>query len=611
MPMRCAPCYVRGVLRTARAFATTLAVTSVLCAAAPAWSAPGDVDTSYGQGGAAIAEFGHNAFGNALVVQPDGKVVVVGTGISTFATTSDVVLARFTSQGALDSSFGAGSGKVQPDFGHDETGYGAVLQPDGKILVGGDTSTTGGGSDLLVTRFDADGSLDATFGSGGAAHPDFGGLEFGRAIALAPDGSIYIAGYTGSSLEDSVVARLTNPLGTPDTTFASHTGAFVGADIPGSSTPLAAAALAPNGVLFTAGAEIPQPGAASSFLTEQIQPSSFGIWPLTLPGTGAATAIAVQPDGKQVIAGYVTSAAGGENFAVMRAEGVSRVVDMSFGTGGVQNVDLGGLDVAKAIAVQADGKIVVVGTSTVGSSSRIGVVRLLANGQRDPSFGQNGISLIDLGKGKLEGNAVGLQANGQIVIGGTITPTGGTKKDLLAIRLQGDSSSTTTGGTSGGTSNGSSSGGGATGGGGGGQSATTHALASKLALSSATFAAQASGPSASATGTHGTSVRFQLNVAAEMSFGVERVTVGRRLTHKGKPVCAAQTSSDRSKPRCPRLVSLKGRFARAGVAGTNSFHFSGRLSGRALAPGNYRLLVTPIVNGTRAATDSIAFTIIG
>jgi uncharacterized delta-60 repeat protein len=610
MRMSRALCYVRGVLRTARAFATALAVTSVLCAAAPAWSAPGDVDTSYGQGGAAIAEFGHNAFGNALVVQPDGKVVVVGTGISTFATTSDVVLARFTSQGTLDSSFGLGSGKVQPDFGQDETGYGVVLQPDGKILVGGDTSTTGGGSDLLVTRFDADGSLDATFGSGGAAHPDFGGLEFGRAIALAPDGSIYVAGYTGGSLEDSVVARLTNPLGTPDTTFESHSGAFVVTDIPGSSTPVAAAALAPNGVLFTAGAEIPQPGAASSFLNEQIQSNSFGIWPLTLPGTGAATAIAVQPDGKQVIAGYVTSAAGGENFAVMRAEGVSRVVDMSFGTGGVQNVDLGGLDVAKAIAVQADGKIVVVGTSTVGSNSRIGVVRLLANGQRDPSFGQNGISLIDLGEGKLEGNAVGLQANGQIVVGGTITPTGGTKKALLAIRLQGDSSSTTTGGTSGGTSDGSSSGGGSTGGG-AGPSATMRAIASKLALSSSTFAAQASGPSASATGTHGTSVRFQLNVAAEMSFGVERVTVGRKLTHKGKPVCAAQTSSDRSKPRCPRLVSLRGTFARAGVAGTNSFHFSGRLSGRALARGHYRLLVTPIVNGTRAATVSIAFTIIG
>jgi hypothetical protein len=203
--------------------------------------------------------------------------------------------------------------------------------------------------------------------------------------------------------------------------------------------------------------------------------------------------------------------------------------------------------------------------------------------------------------------AVGLKHD---AVAGLVLPTGGTKKDLLAIRLQGDSSSTPTGGSSGGTSNGSSPSGGSTGGG-AGPSATTRALASTLALSSSTFAAQTSGPSASATGTHGTSVRFQLNVVAEMSFGIERVTVGRKLTRKGTSVCAAQMSSNHSKPRCTRLVSLRGAFARAGVAGTNSFHFSGRLSGRALAPGHYRLLGTPIVNGARAATVSIAFTIIG
>jgi hypothetical protein len=99
-------------------------------------AAPGDLDTSYGQGGAAIADFGtfgtvvDNASGNAVVVDPDGKAIVVGTGIDQFGRTTDIVTARFTTSGALDTSWG-GSGTAQFDFGQSETGYGAVLQPTG------------------------------------------------------------------------------------------------------------------------------------------------------------------------------------------------------------------------------------------------------------------------------------------------------------------------------------------------------------------------------------------------------------------------------------------------------------------------------------------------
>src|SRR5579871_5601019 len=119
-----------------------------------ATAGPGDLDTSFGQNGIATIALAHNAFGQALVVQPDGRIVVAGTAISASARTTDVVTARFTEQGAPDTSYGiAGTGAAQADFGNDETGYAAVLQPDGKILVAGDSDADRGMTRPLVTRF--------------------------------------------------------------------------------------------------------------------------------------------------------------------------------------------------------------------------------------------------------------------------------------------------------------------------------------------------------------------------------------------------------------------------------------------------------------------------
>jgi uncharacterized delta-60 repeat protein len=455
----------------------------LLGSAAPVWAGAGTLDTSYGQGGVAIADFGtfgtvvDNAQGNALIVLPDGRVVAVGTGIDQFGATTDVVTARFTAAGALDSSWGTG-GKAQFDFGKSETGYSAVVEPDGRLLIAGDIADAT--SDLLVLRLATNGTLDTTFGSGGHVQPDLGFTEFGRSIALTSTGKIVIGGYTPA---ESLVARLTNA-GVLDTTFNSRGFAFQSFGItPDFDTSGAAVAIAPDGSVDVAGARTRTADRTSDFAffnqTDDRQPAATAD---DLGADDSATAISELPNGARLLAGY-TDTHGTYDLAIDRYTS-DRKLDTTFGTGGHAMIDLGGSDVARGMVVQPDGKIILAGSSTVGSgatqSAKVAVVRLLPTGQLDPTFGTNGSALVGIPGAKLFGNAVGLLANGDIVVGGTITPAGTTRKQIFALRLHGDvTGSTSSGGGSGGTGGGGTGGTGGTGtggtggaGGGGGSTST-------------------------------------------------------------------------------------------------------------------------------------------
>jgi uncharacterized delta-60 repeat protein len=570
---------------------------------ASASAASGDLDTSYGQGGAAIADFGtfgtvvDNASGNAVVVEPDGKAIVVGTGIDQFGRTSDVVTARFTTSGALDTSWG-GTGKAQFDFGQSETGYGAVLQPDGKLIVGGDSTDTSGASTVLAIRIDTNGTSDSTFGSSGVARPAFGSNEFGRAILLQPNGAIVIGGYDAGG--DSLVVRLNNS-GTPDTSF--NTTGYATQFFEGGSISGAAIALAADGSYDLAGTLTTN---AQSYLSVSHVPANNASSEQgdIASATGAGTAIVDTANGFRLVAGY-TNAHGTYDFTVDRytfGSDNSFSLDPSFGTAGRTVVDLGGSDLDHAMVVQPDGKIVLAGTTTAGSgataTSKIGVVRLLANGQPDPSFGTNGVELVGISGAKLAGDAVALQSNGDIVVGGTITPAGSTRKQLLVIRLHGDAtgSASTGGGSTTTTGGGGSTGGGAgtTGGGGGGAVSKTIPLLTSLTLTPFAFAAAPGGPTviASPTSRKGTVIAYKLNVAATVSFVVEHSLPGRRQLVNGKQRCVAQTHKNAHAGACTRVVTV-GRFTQAGTAGANSLRFSGRIDAEKLPRGSYAIIATP------------------
>ncbi len=135
-----------------------------------------------------------------------------------------------------------------------------------------------------------------------------------------------------------------------------------------------------------------------------------------------------------------------------------------------------------------------------------------------------------------------------------------------------------------------------------------------LGFSKRTFAAEASGPSArnarKRKPPRGTRVTFRLDRASFVSFRVTRRARGRKVRKGGKVVCAKPTRKNRRRKRCTRVVTLPGGFERNGVPGTNSFHFTGRLGGRRLRPGRYRLVATPTSSGRIGTPTSSRFRIV-
>jgi hypothetical protein len=107
----------------------------------------------------------------------------------------------------------------------------------------------------------------------------------------------------------------------------------------------------------------------------------------------------------------------------------------------------------------------------------------------------------------------------------------------------------------------------------------------------------------------GTRVSFTLNEPASVRLTVQRAAQGRRVKHGRKTRCDPPSKKNRKKRRCTRLLTLRGSFTRNAVAGKNKFRFTGRLNGRKLKPGSYRLAATPTAGGRPGRSASVAFRI--
>ncbi|KQX50045.1 MULTISPECIES: DUF11 domain-containing protein [unclassified Streptomyces] len=279
----------------------------------------GSPDAAFGDGGLVrVEEFGGSADGADVAVQPDGRIVAVGKGGG-----GGFALVRLTADGSLDPSLG-GDGAVvagfTPGSPQDAGGIarGAALQPDGKIVSVGYVGNTA--FDIGVARYNPDGTLDTTFGGDGMVTADFGGTEFGNAVAVQPDGRIVAAGSGGAGF----AALRYNADGTPDAGFGS--GGRTSVNAPGDGGTAYALALQQNGKIVLAGrADDPNSSEANDFGLARLNPNGtvdtgFGGDGFVVTGFGdfdEARGVLVQPDGKVVAAGY----GAGFAFAVARYQG--------------------------------------------------------------------------------------------------------------------------------------------------------------------------------------------------------------------------------------------------------------------------------------------------
>ena len=435
---------------------------AVICSSAAQGTSgqPGTLDPFWATGsplgvGKVVTQIGNGADdAAAMLLQPDGKVVVAGTcdGVSN----RDFCALRYDPSGVLDPSFGNG-GKVITSMGSlDDFATSVALQPDGKVLVVGYCQSGGVHYDFCALRYNTNGTLDTTFGGLGTGKviTTLGALpragidsDNASAVIVQSDGKIIVAGTcTFGSTNIQFCALRYNNNGTLDTTFGSAgSGKVFTAVGTGGIDTAAAMTLQPDGKVLVAGS------CASTLPTTLfcvVRYNADGTLDLSFNFSGkvtssvgsssaVASAIALQPDVKIVLAGYCRGATGTDDFCVVRYVGDGSL-DNRFGSGGKAVTAVGPLhDHAAGIAIQPDGKILVSGDCNPLASDTLNSVfcaaRLSPNGSLDSDFGSAGKVLTDF-DGHDFGKAMALQPDGRILLAGTCSPA---THDFCAARYDG------------------------------------------------------------------------------------------------------------------------------------------------------------------------------
>lgn len=384
-------------------------VSAVAFAATQTWAAPGDLDPTFGVNNPWMIKTpigSGDSYGRAVVVQPDGKVVIAGyaEGSPGFA------LVRYTPTGSLDDSFGSG-GKVTTAFGDDAEPLALVIQPDGKLVAAGSVDE-GFSRAFALVRYNADGTLDTTFGSGGKVSTSFAPYRAqAHALVLQPDGKLVAAGRRLSG-GGFVLVRY-HADGALDLSFGS--GGKVLTHFVYSANALALA-LQADGKLVAAGAADGN-FALARYNADGTLDTGFGTDGKIITSFSEyawAYAVAVQADGKIVAAGSFYDL----SFAVVRYN-ANGSLDSSFGTGGIVDTSIGTFSGAAAIVVQSDQKLVVSGWTSSAISTGFALVRYAANGALDTSFGTAGKVTTTLpGDYNSESYALALLPDGKLVAAG-------------------------------------------------------------------------------------------------------------------------------------------------------------------------------------------------
>ena len=370
--------------------------------------------------------------GRAVVQQPDGKLVVGGFVGGFAGVGTAFLLARFNSNGTLDPTFGAG-GRIATNSGGEITIEDVVLLPDGKLIAVGIRS----GPDpvqIRLIRYESNGAIDMTYGTAGKVTTNFvGGAGPGHA-ALLPDGKLLMVGQvinSGGSSYQGLVLRY-NADGSPDMSFGTGGQAII--DFPDIGEEFRALILEADGRFYATGIasdqSVPTPDYQHDFLVVHFNADGtvdtgfsgdgylteeFGVDGSYAEQSGSAV---LQPDGKLIAAGFSSGYYGA--LARYNSDGS---LDPTFGNGGKRLIrDTS----AYGLVLQPDGRIVMVGHESRGAGFEVVVARLHADGRLDGTFAPCGYVRTSFGA-EVSSSAWDAiqQADGKIVVTGSTEPLGG------------------------------------------------------------------------------------------------------------------------------------------------------------------------------------------
>lgn len=403
-----------------RGFGRALSLTAWLLAqvllSPMAVATPGDLDTTFGgDGKVTTAPARHGGLANAVALQADGRIVAVGTS---FGSHPKFAVVRYRRDGTLDTTFGE-DGTVMTNFAKDDSkGRAVAIQADGKIVTGGLVARTHSNWDFALARYNTDGTLDTTFGGDGKVTTSFGrGQDI--ALAVQVDGKIVVAGGSGIGGADSrfALARY-NSDGTLDPTFGGD--GKVTTDFTHHIDVANAVAIQSDGKIVAAGEARDRPALARYNTDGTLDPTFGGDGKVRLLVTCCPVFVAIfdatlQPDGKIVTAGEWFECFGAgdcdQDLMLVRFN-EDGMLDATFGNGGIA---FGSCGWANALALQADGKIVAAGVCVAGDFL---VARYNTDGTLDTTFAKRGTARTTFTPNLDKAKGVAIQTDGKIVAAG-------------------------------------------------------------------------------------------------------------------------------------------------------------------------------------------------
>ena len=328
---------------------------------------PGDLDKTFGNDGKVnVGIGGYYDVAKSMALQHDGKIVVVGYGKESLASFKGLSVARYLQNGEMDYDFGnlGVIQRVTTDL--EGEAYSVVIQKDNKIVITGySISPATNNEEITLIRFTENGNVDKSFGNKGLIVTAISTeKDVGSSVAIQLDGRIVVVGTTDHKPTTDIVLIRYNKNGSLDYGFGI--GGIVITDIK----------------------------------------SSMDI----------GKSLAIQSDGKLIVSGFTHII--NKFFMTLLRYDSNGELDPTFGNSGIVITDINGRRGKMDLALQNDGKIILVGPSEVENSHHFTVLRFNNNGSLDKSFGNNGVTKSIIGDHS-EAESVALDLNGNIVVAGT------------------------------------------------------------------------------------------------------------------------------------------------------------------------------------------------